>query len=187
MPSERLLLRVIRRAGAAALLYLCCGVLPLATPGCYITGDHWTPPTSPDDGKRSSPPKYVQVQYWDDGGRFTGRFWRDNRWYEGYGFVLLNRSAQGVHVGDGWYAPIRMNVPSVAVQQHMYPHGTVVRVDYPLLEDKSLIGKGSSTRVSPDYIRSPGAYGYMVIILGVGGPPDDLPEAYWKAPAKKAR
>ena len=199
MPSDSSRPGAIRCAGAVALVYVCLVALLLGTPGCYITGDHWTPPTYLDHGKRPSPPKYVQVLHWEKSDYFFARLWSGGRWYDEH-FVLLNREFHGEHQGKGWYVP---SWTSLAQSEHpqetatersrkefmsrCFPPGTVLRIDYPLAEDTSDFGKGGSVRVPVDGTWAPGAYGDMVIILGIGGPPDDLPEAYWKPPGKKAR
>ena len=199
MPSAQSLLHVLRLIGSGASTCVCLAALLLAIPGCYITGDHWTPPTSPDDGKRSSPPKYVQVLYWEKHDYYYGRYWQDGRWYDEY-FVVMSRGPEGDHIGNGWYLPSWTRIaqsdhpPETAAvrsrkecMHRCFPPGTVLRIDYPLAEDTSDFGKGGSVRVPVDGTWAPGAYGDMVIILGIGGPPDDLPEAYWKPPGKKAR
>lgn len=141
-------------------LILCAALLIGA---CAYSSDHWTQPTNPDDGKIPGPPRYVKILCWHRAQLFEAEFEQKGGLLRDY-FLLVSPEPTSWELAPGWYAPGHWQGPNptpamsvneeiaLEAMQRLWPPGSEIELDYPMLKKRSAIGD-SYVRVSRSEVK----------------------------------
>ncbi len=154
---------------------------------CGWTSDHLVSPSQPD-GYVPSPPRYVRIIVWSRPDLFEGEYYQSEKWYREY-FMVVTQNKTSVPLKEGWYAPSwsRMNpMPDLTEEEELarqamirsFPPGSGVTLDYPLLKDKSSIGRARTVDVPRSSVRATASWfgAYAIIVLDEIPPDGALPD-----------
>lgn len=123
----------------------------LAASACSSSPDHlWNSPSN-RDGYVPGPPRYVRILHWHRAQLFEAEYEQKGRLLLGY-FLIVSPEPTSWEIAPGWYAPGhwqgRNPTPSMSVNekialeamQRLWPPGSEIELDYPMLKKKSAIG-----------------------------------------------
>lgn len=155
--------------------------------GCGWTSDHLVSPSQPA-GYIPSPPRYVRVTDWIRPDLFEGEYYQSGKWYRD-SFMIITKDTTDAPLSDGWFAPdwSRMNpMPDLSAEEELarqamvkaFPPGSGVSLDYPLLDDKSKIGKDRNVDVRRPDVRATASWfgAYAIVVLNEDPPEDVFPD-----------
>ena len=162
-------------------------VLMVGGGACGWTSDHLVSPTN-REGYVPGPPRYLRILEWVRPDMFRAEFREAGKWYEFEYFMVITREESDYPLGEGWYAPNRTQhnpLPELneaekaelSAVERQYPPGTVIELDYPLLHDKSKIGRGADVEVArTDVMTSTSWHGAYIIVIKDVAKDDAVPK-----------